>query len=226
MIVGRPPKPDRRPAVLAAVPPRAATAHPEAPVPFVFVSVTAPLPDVAVHVVEAEGVRLVRAHLARPLQPRPRGGPAVRHGAAKVGLAGRETVAGVENLIGRSPAATGVLPLRLARQAIRPPRPLLSGQRRQSCAELDGLAPRHVLHREVARADHVLDLVFAAARLTPVFVTRALPPRGAGREVAGVEAHDLLELLLSHLVDAQVERLRYLHLVLPLVLVAPFLVSR
>src|SRR5689334_17894630 len=109
----------------------------------------------------------------------------------------------MEGLMGRGPATARVLPLRFTGQAVRPPGVALGGQRRQLLAELDGLMPGHVLDREVPGAAQPPDLVPAAPRLTPPFVIRAPLPGGTSREVARVETHDLLELPLSHFVNAQ-----------------------
>src|SRR5262249_10439875 len=75
--------------------------------------IAAPLPDVAVHVVQAEGVGLVRADGGRAGEIRTVAG-AVGVIAVEVRGEGAEAVAVVEG--GRRPGAAGVLPLGLGRQ--------------------------------------------------------------------------------------------------------------
>src|SRR5207302_8755934 len=77
------------------------------------VPVAAPLPDVAVHVIQAPGVGLVGADAGRPPQVRPPGGAAVGVVAVEVGLGGAEGGAAVKRLGRRGPAPAGVFPLRL-----------------------------------------------------------------------------------------------------------------
>ena len=61
----------RRPAVSGAGDPAAAPGHPMRGPVSGLLGIVTPLPDVAVHVVQTQPIRLVRAHLARPLQPSP-----------------------------------------------------------------------------------------------------------------------------------------------------------
>src|SRR5262245_46437549 len=93
MIVGRATKADGGSALLAALAPRAAAAHVESPVSFILVGVHTPFPDVAVHVIETKGIRLVGTYLARPLQPRPLACSTEWHRPAKIGLLGRKSIA-------------------------------------------------------------------------------------------------------------------------------------
>src|SRR5262249_51408007 len=87
------------------------------------VEVLAPLADAAVHVVQAPGVRLVRAHLARPPQVLALVRAAVGEVAVEVRLLAGEGLAEVERRLGASAAA--ILPFRLGRQAVLAPRLLL-----------------------------------------------------------------------------------------------------
>src|SRR5262249_60444179 len=88
----------------------------------VLAEVAAPFPDVAVHVVKAQAVRLVRADLRGPSEVRSLGGAAVGVVAFEVGLRGRQGVGGgveveAERALGlrSSPTAAGIFPLGLRR---------------------------------------------------------------------------------------------------------------
>src|SRR5262249_37514251 len=137
---------DRGPAAPGEIIPAAAPDHPQRPaggalrvarrallVIALGIPVVAPLPDVAVHVIQAPGVRRERAHGAGPLQVRAPDRRAVWFGPVEVGLLAGEGVAVVE---GRFRAgAAGIFPLRLARQSVDAPRLLLRRQGRQFLAE-------------------------------------------------------------------------------------------
>src|SRR5262249_28538315 len=112
------------------------------------VPVVTPLPDIAVHVVQTEAVRRVTTYLARTFQIGTLMRPTIRVIPVEVGLPGGEGVAEVEDLIRRSPSATGILPFRLAQQAVHPSLLLFLGQRRQFLAEGHRIFPRHALNRE------------------------------------------------------------------------------
>src|SRR5262249_6914012 len=124
----------RRPATPAVAAPAAAPVHTEraasrtarvdrraGQVVVGVIPVEAPLPDVAVHVVQPQPVRPVRADLAGALQVRPPG-RAVGVVAVEVGLRGRERRGGPADVEGEEggvrPSAAGILPLRLARLAV------------------------------------------------------------------------------------------------------------
>src|SRR5262249_25633046 len=129
-----------------------------------------PVPDVAVHVVEAQPVRPVRPHLRRPRQVRTLSRRAERILTVEVGLVGREgvrrpveiEVAGTVSL-GSGPSATGVFPFRFCRQAVPPATTALSLV--QLLDELLGVLPRDPLHRELLQVliGHVLDPVLLPA---------------------------------------------------------------
>src|SRR5262249_5128814 len=87
VIVRDAPAPRCRTAVLAVNDP--AAAPPDAGLVAFLEPVRTPFPDVAVHVVKAESIRLEGAYLARPLHPGPFGGAAIRLRPAEVGLLGR-----------------------------------------------------------------------------------------------------------------------------------------
>src|SRR5262249_21947675 len=96
----RGPAPDaaRRPAGGAAAEPAAAPEHPgRAPRLEVIL---APLPDVAVHVVDAEPVRFIRAHFGGPLEVPGLGRVARGVAAVEVGLFGGEVVGGLRDIAG------------------------------------------------------------------------------------------------------------------------------
>src|SRR5262245_3297379 len=156
------------------------------------VAVPAPLGHVAVHVVEAPGVGLLRPD---------------RMGRAG-GVVGTPGVGGQRlDVLAAAPArlaagAAGVLPFGLGRQTVARPAPYRDGValaylvvRRQAVplaetvAEAHRLDPRYRLDRPGARVG-ALDLFLVAA------------PLGEG---AGVGAHHLLELLLRDLGLAQAE---------------------
>src|SRR5262249_14637866 len=212
----------RRPAVPAVVAPAAAPAHPDRAIVrtlrillgaftiVVFaVPVGTPLPDVAVHVQQAQRVGL--AVLADRVGARGLFAilsVAVGKDRIEVGLACAERVGGSLEMEGElrpglvvfenRPSSASVFPLRFARQAVLHLVFLLLCQRVELLQKIVRILPRDVLHGEVIRV-LALHLLLAAA---------------VGAEVRGVLAHDVLVLLLRHLRHAQVEILRYLHLVL------------
>src|SRR5262245_13844768 len=81
--------------------------------------VQAPLGHVAVQVVDAEGVRRVRIDRRRAAEVRPLLRSAKRLTAVEVRLEARQRAALVERAAPRDAGAAGVLPLRLARQAVK-----------------------------------------------------------------------------------------------------------
>src|SRR5207244_894446 len=96
------------------------------------VEVVAPLPDVAVHVVQPELVRGVRTHRRRPpkigaLRRLARGIVAVEVGLRGGEVVGRLVEVEVERafLLGSGPTPTGIFPFRLTRQAVQPSTSLL-----------------------------------------------------------------------------------------------------
>jgi hypothetical protein len=124
-------------------------------------------------------------------------------GAVDVGLVALQTVAAVEGSLRPCPAC--VFPLGLRRQSIDALRPFLLSQFH---AEFHRVVPTNRLHREVARVQS-FDLILA---------------RAIRRTVAWIGSHDPPVLCLGHWIDAQGERLRYLHLVpWSFVLLAPLL---
>src|SRR5262249_12407708 len=115
----------RRPAVPGVVVPAAAAEH-AGRGPWLK-RVFAPLPDVAVHVVEAQTVGLVRTDLRGPLQVWSLGRTAIRIPSIKIG--GRRgqrvrrlvEIEMVRTVFWRSsPSPTSILPFCLGRQAIQP----------------------------------------------------------------------------------------------------------
>src|SRR5262249_10912715 len=110
------------------------------------VPVAAPLPDVAVHVVQPQRIRRVRADSTRLFQVRALGRAAIRIIAVEIGLTGgrRRAVADTEGSGRRAPSPTGILPLRLRRQAVQ------EFSSRFFLGQLPGkgvgLFPAHILH--------------------------------------------------------------------------------
>src|SRR5262249_29827505 len=138
------------------------------------VTIGAPLPDVALHVVQAPRVRWVLVAAIWLLEGRPLRGVAVGLVAVEIGLLRRQGRALPEGGLG--PGTTSVFPLRLGRQPIHPPGSLLTLEGRQAAAKVLGLEPVDALDREIRAA---------AVRLRK------------GRGVGDGAAHDLLELLLG-----------------------------
>src|SRR5262249_26882649 len=128
----------------------------------------------------------------------------------------------MEDVIRRQAAAACVLPLRVAWEPVLSACLLFRGQRRQLAAEFDRLVPRHVFYRKVASIAQIFDFVLAAARLAPVEVRGPLFALGARREVTWVIARYLLELALRYFVNARVECVRNVDLVLGFVRRSPF----
>src|SRR5437016_2288208 len=95
-----------------------------------------PLPDVAVHVVQATTVRLITPYRRRPLQVRPHFLRPIGKAATAVRLNTVEHLPEMEG--GRSTGPASVFPLRLRRQGVAPAVSL--AQRR---AERVAILPRH-----------------------------------------------------------------------------------
>src|SRR5262249_25663314 len=119
-----------------------------APVIVAAVPVGAPLPDVAVHVMQAQRVGVVDADLA-----------GVAEMVAEVGPPGGDAVAEREpRVLSVATTPAGVLPLRLGRQAVEPMLLRLVVQFGQLRQELLGVVPRDLLDGEVVGVQ-ALDLL-------------------------------------------------------------------
>src|ERR1700732_1691660 len=154
------------------------------PVRVVAIPVLAPLPDVAVHVEQAPGIRCVAAGWRRPAQEGPSRHSRQRVAAIVVGLTGGEVRTGREGPRGAGPA--GVLPLGLGGQ----PEPL------------DVRAPRQLAEEDldVVVAD-VLDRAARAARgeLAGIAMHQPLPLSLRDLVLAEIKAAGDLDLV-RHLV--------------------------
>ena len=104
--------------------------------------VFAPLPHIAVHVVQAPAIGREAGHVDGLLSIRALGAVSINVSAVVVGQLRRERGPAVKR---RGAAGTaGVLPLGLARQAVTLARALA-----QAAAELQRIKPAHLLHRTV-----------------------------------------------------------------------------
>src|SRR5579863_8968304 len=173
----------------------------------VAVPVLAPLPDVAVQVVEPPAIGGVAADRRRTAKVAARGSPVVGIVAVVIGLAGGQVVAGGERR--RAPGPAGVLPLRLGWQPeAAPRRPLgeaadeglhvlvadaLDRTARPAARKVAGVGPhdrlplplRDLVPAEVegAREEHLVRrLVRLAARL-PRFAPHSEAPRAEQHEL-------------------------------------------
>src|SRR5262249_32262158 len=118
------------------------------------VPVCAPLPDVAVHVVKAPGVRFVRAHTGGAAQSAGEIGTLPRQGIPAVGA-------------GLRPRPGRLLPFPLRRQGVSSPPFTLGRQSVELFYEILCVVPGDVLGGEVVRVD-ALPLVLALSVLAEV----------------------------------------------------------
>src|SRR5262245_40721381 len=101
--------------------------------------VPAPLPDVTMHVVQPESIRLIGANCGSPFEIWRLVGAAVRPVAVEIGLLWRRRLPIVAGRDRAGPAR--VLPLRLGRQPIDAPSLPLLRQFRQLLAKGHGIVP-------------------------------------------------------------------------------------
>src|SRR5215831_2190857 len=146
------------------------------PVITFLVPVRTPFPDIAVHIIQPEGIGRVRADGTGAAQER----TLIAHIEKPAAPIAKEVSAVVKGTVRSRPA--GVFPLRLRRQAVSPAGALLLREARQRPAEFHGLVPGNVFHWEPPGVQTGYHFLAGSVR----------------RKAAGVRTHDPLEFLLRH----------------------------
>src|SRR5262245_33612296 len=154
----------------------------------VRIPIAAPFADVAIHIVQSPGVGQLPSNFVRPV------------GIVHVpGEFADPRLVLAEAVSRWRPRAASVLPLRLRRQAVFPPRrepPGFSLLLAEQAAELDGILPRDAFDRELVHIDSGRQCVAAPA----------------ARKEAGIVVHHLAILALRYLVLAEPEPTSQRHL--------------